>query len=173
MYFFSRPIGEISRKCRGSDSRIGSNSQRVSITSALAPSKDTMLPEWRACLCITAIRSKRPNAAWAERYRRVLPRRQTLSHWQKDIDLAGIRNAAALAKLPAGEQKAFTFDENVLACHACHYGTVVRLPVVDQYLARVGPTHRGRCDRSATVIEERIMTVLQRGGPGAMESALG
>jgi hypothetical protein len=71
-----------------------------------------------------------------------LPRRQTLSHWQKDIDLAGIRNAAALAKLPAGEQKAFTFDENVLACHACHYGTVVRLPVVDQYLARVGPTHR-------------------------------
>ena len=32
-----------------------------------------MLPEWRACLCITAIRvnvgSKRPNAAWAERYR--------------------------------------------------------------------------------------------------------
>jgi hypothetical protein len=57
-------------------------------------------------------------------------------------DLAGIRNAAALAKLPAGEQKAFTFDENVLACHACHYGTVVRLPVVDQYLARVGPTHR-------------------------------
>src|SRR5271157_2383297 len=69
MYFFSRPIGEISRKCRGSNSRIGSNSQRVSITSALAPSKDTMLPEWRACLCITAIRSKRPNAAWAERYR--------------------------------------------------------------------------------------------------------
>jgi len=87
-----------------------------------------------------------------------LPRRQTLSHWQKDIDLAGIRNAAALAKLPAGEQKAFTFDENVLACHACHYGTVVRLPVVDQYLARVGPTHRsiehaiarvGRSDRRA------------------------
>ena len=87
-----------------------------------------------------------------------MPRRQTLSHWQKDIDLAGIRNAAALAKLPAGEQKAFTFDENVLACHACHYGTVVRLPVVDQYLARVGPTHRsiehaigrvGRCDRRA------------------------
>jgi len=28
-----------------------------------------MLPEWRACLCITAIRSERPNAAWAERYR--------------------------------------------------------------------------------------------------------
>jgi len=33
---------------------------------------------------------------------------QTLSHWQKDPDLAGIRVAAALAKLPAEEQKAFT-----------------------------------------------------------------
>ena len=33
---------------------------------------------------------------------------QTLSHWQKDTDLAGIRDAAALAKLPEDEQKAFT-----------------------------------------------------------------
>ena len=33
---------------------------------------------------------------------------QVLSHWQKDTDLAGIRDAAALAKLPADEQKAFT-----------------------------------------------------------------
>jgi eukaryotic-like serine/threonine-protein kinase len=33
---------------------------------------------------------------------------QTLSHWQKDTDLAGIRDQAALAKLPAEEQKAFT-----------------------------------------------------------------
>ena len=33
---------------------------------------------------------------------------QTLSHWQKDTDLAGIRDAAELAKLPAEEQKAFT-----------------------------------------------------------------
>jgi len=32
----------------------------------------------------------------------------TLDHWQKDSDLAGIRDAAALAKLPAEEQKAFT-----------------------------------------------------------------
>jgi hypothetical protein len=32
---------------------------------------------------------------------------QTLSHWQKDTDLAGIRDATALANLPAGEQKAF------------------------------------------------------------------
>jgi WD40 repeat protein/serine/threonine protein kinase len=32
---------------------------------------------------------------------------QTLRHWQKDTDLAGIRDAAALAKLPAEEQKAF------------------------------------------------------------------
>jgi formylglycine-generating enzyme required for sulfatase activity/tetratricopeptide (TPR) repeat protein len=30
---------------------------------------------------------------------------QTLSHWQEDTDLAGIRDAAALAKLPADEQK--------------------------------------------------------------------
>jgi tetratricopeptide (TPR) repeat protein len=33
---------------------------------------------------------------------------QALRHWQKDTDLAGLRDAAALAKLPADEQKAFT-----------------------------------------------------------------
>jgi len=33
---------------------------------------------------------------------------QALRHWQKDTDLAGIRDKAALAKLPAQEQKAFT-----------------------------------------------------------------
>lgn len=33
---------------------------------------------------------------------------RTLGHWQKDTDLAGIRDVAALAKLPAEEQKAFT-----------------------------------------------------------------
>jgi tetratricopeptide (TPR) repeat protein len=33
---------------------------------------------------------------------------QTLSHWQTDSDLAGIRDAQALAKLPADEQKACT-----------------------------------------------------------------
>jgi hypothetical protein len=33
---------------------------------------------------------------------------QTLSHWQKDSDLAGIRDEAALAKLPAEERTAFT-----------------------------------------------------------------
>ncbi len=32
---------------------------------------------------------------------------RTLSHWQKDTDLAGLRDAAMLAKLPADEQKAF------------------------------------------------------------------
>jgi hypothetical protein len=32
---------------------------------------------------------------------------QALSHWQQDSDLAGIRDAAALAKLPSAEQKAF------------------------------------------------------------------
>ncbi len=32
---------------------------------------------------------------------------QTLRHWQADDDLAGIRDATALAKLPAEEQKAF------------------------------------------------------------------
>jgi superkiller protein 3 len=34
--------------------------------------------------------------------------RDAMTHWQKDGDLAGIRDAAALAKLPADEQKAFT-----------------------------------------------------------------
>jgi WD40 repeat protein/tetratricopeptide (TPR) repeat protein len=33
---------------------------------------------------------------------------ETLSRWQKDPDLAGIRDGAALAKFPAEEQKAFT-----------------------------------------------------------------
>ena len=31
-----------------------------------------------------------------------------MNHWQQDTDLAGIRDKAALAKLPAEEQKAFT-----------------------------------------------------------------
>jgi hypothetical protein len=33
---------------------------------------------------------------------------QTLRHWQKDPDLAGIRDPAALARLPAGEREGFT-----------------------------------------------------------------
>jgi hypothetical protein len=33
---------------------------------------------------------------------------KALQHWQKDTDLAGIRDRAALAKLPADEQKVFT-----------------------------------------------------------------
>jgi hypothetical protein len=33
---------------------------------------------------------------------------KTLSHWQKDTDLAGLRDGAARDKLPPGEQKAFT-----------------------------------------------------------------
>jgi tetratricopeptide (TPR) repeat protein len=33
---------------------------------------------------------------------------KTLSHWHKNIELTGIRDAAALAKLPPDEQKAFT-----------------------------------------------------------------
>src|SRR5262249_55924678 len=32
---------------------------------------------------------------------------QTLSNWQQDADLAGVRDAAALAKLPADEQQAW------------------------------------------------------------------
>ena len=32
---------------------------------------------------------------------------QTLSHWKQDTDLAGIRDAEALAKLPEDEQKAW------------------------------------------------------------------
>jgi len=31
---------------------------------------------------------------------------QTLQHWKADADLAGLRDAAALAKLPESEQKA-------------------------------------------------------------------
>jgi hypothetical protein len=33
---------------------------------------------------------------------------KTMKHWQQDPDLAGIRDAAALAKLPAAERAAFT-----------------------------------------------------------------
>ncbi len=43
---------------------------------------------------------------------------QALRHWQQDTDLAEIRDAAALAKLPAEEQKAFTqLWANVAALH--------------------------------------------------------
>jgi eukaryotic-like serine/threonine-protein kinase len=34
--------------------------------------------------------------------------RRTMLHWQEDSDLAGIRDKAALEKLPPDEQKAFT-----------------------------------------------------------------
>jgi hypothetical protein len=33
---------------------------------------------------------------------------RALRHWQQDPDLAGLRDAAALAELTADEQKAFT-----------------------------------------------------------------
>ena len=33
---------------------------------------------------------------------------QALRHWQQDTDLAGIRDAAALVKLPADAQQSFT-----------------------------------------------------------------
>src|SRR5262249_49597576 len=33
--------------------------------------------------------------------------RQTLEHWQKDTDLAGVRDKAALAKLPKDEREAW------------------------------------------------------------------
>ena len=32
---------------------------------------------------------------------------KTLAHWKEDADLAGIRDEAALAKLPEGERKVF------------------------------------------------------------------
>jgi tetratricopeptide (TPR) repeat protein len=52
-------------------------------------------------------------ALWAKQLERCQPAdragvRQQMKHWQQDSDLAGIRDAAALAKLPADEQKAFT-----------------------------------------------------------------
>jgi hypothetical protein len=42
-------------------------------------------------------------AADANKHARI---RQTLQHWLKDADLAGIRDPAAVAKLPAGEKEA-------------------------------------------------------------------
>jgi hypothetical protein len=32
---------------------------------------------------------------------------ETLAHWKEDADLAGIRDEATLAKLPAGEREGF------------------------------------------------------------------
>jgi hypothetical protein len=32
---------------------------------------------------------------------------KTLQHWQRDADLAGVRDAATLAKLPADEREAW------------------------------------------------------------------
>jgi hypothetical protein len=42
-------------------------------------------------------------AADAKQHARI---RQMLQDWQKDPDLAGIRDSVAVAKLPAGEQEA-------------------------------------------------------------------
>ncbi len=52
-------------------------------------------------------------AAWGNRLDSGSPQDRpaivkTLSHWQQDTDLAGIRSAAALARIPVDEQKAFT-----------------------------------------------------------------
>ena len=48
---------------------------------------------------------------WSKRSKTARPQArqfvvQTLQHWKADTDLAGIRDATALAKLPADEQKA-------------------------------------------------------------------
>jgi hypothetical protein len=48
-------------------------------------------------------------AAWARRLASATPPQrqeilQTLCHWQQDSDLAGVRDAKALASLPAGER---------------------------------------------------------------------
>ncbi len=51
-----------------------------------------------------ALRSKQLLAAKPAERTKV---QQVLRHWQKDTDLAGIRDEAALTKLPADEQKAF------------------------------------------------------------------
>ena len=52
-------------------------------------------------------------AAWGNRLDSGPPQARpaivkTLGQWQQDTDLAGIRDAAALAKLPADEQKVFS-----------------------------------------------------------------
>ncbi len=51
---------------------------------------------------------------WGQASRRLGPSRtrpiivRTLSHWRQDADLAGIRDSAALVKLPVEEQTAFS-----------------------------------------------------------------
>jgi hypothetical protein len=44
-------------------------------------------------------------ASWEKRNRRGFRNREALQHWQKVPDLAGIRDPAAIAKLPGDEQE--------------------------------------------------------------------
>ena len=51
--------------------------------------------------------------AWSKLFDSGLPKDrlaivQTFSHWQRDSDLAGVRDATALAKIPRDELKTFT-----------------------------------------------------------------
>jgi tetratricopeptide (TPR) repeat protein len=59
---------------------------------------------YRANLADLALHRKQLQSFWTTVVTRS---REALAHWQKDTALAGIRDTAALAKLPAEEQKAF------------------------------------------------------------------
>jgi hypothetical protein len=59
-------------------------------------------PRWRLRADLTA-RTKRAQGQPAAR----AELRQTLGHWRADADLAGARDAAALAQLPAAERQAW------------------------------------------------------------------
>jgi hypothetical protein len=57
-------------------------------------------------------RDARDEAAWGEFVRRYAPQtrllvQRTLQYWQKDTDLAGLRDKTALAKLPDAERQAW------------------------------------------------------------------
>jgi hypothetical protein len=65
-----------------------------------------------ACLCSRSEATRQPQAdldVWSKRLEGAQPaeRQATLLHWQRDADLAGVRDADALKKLSAEEKKAW------------------------------------------------------------------
>ena len=88
--------------CYAIQAAAGKGEDATTLDAAKAKLRDQALAWLKADL---ALFTKQLQAANATDRAGVL---RTLRHWQKDTDLAAIRDAAALAPLPAAELKAFT-----------------------------------------------------------------
>src|SRR5262249_8995339 len=91
-----------------------------------------------------ALRRKQLRSWWPGRAGQA---RAALAHWQKDPDLASLRDQAALAKLPAQEQKAFArlwADVQALLKKAGAEGQELRPASCRGAAGRLGRRKRGR-----------------------------